>query len=551
MSWRVNKLIKRAKALRANNEWAQAESTIDQAIQIEPRSHIALILKCTIHYERGKCTQFDFLSESQRKLVHQKPSFHYLKGSIAFKGYQFKEASTSLEKAIELCVDDYDRFEYYSYLLGAYIGEEKINKYEAQLKDCLIRFDRLKPYAFSAHRVRRLLFFAAKLNLIDQIYVLLNRVLVIDYFESKLAKARREGNRSKSNLLSFNEISKVEKCLLFNKPTNGIRKKAITLYLPPNFSQQVMTGERFILKLYQNILVVLNKIGIPVITKNQYYGNISIADPSTPSLSWHTLGKSKNLRHLKEAYLPGYFYFDRCGYSGWAEITDWTDSIIEKKLERIELNSALDHRNLLYETFFTSRKSKYAQTSEKFTLEQPYLFVALQVSDDYVSNLTDWNGIRLVKWLIHSLKHSKYRIVIKRHPKCRSHLIDNFLDEVAGNDLTHITEASIHDLIVGAEAVFTINSGVGFESLIAGKPVFVASQVDYHYLTFDVRTISNEDELIQLIKHPVDIEKYSKFLFYFTKNYLIQCDDVASLSHHLQSFLKESNSNKADFSHEK
>ena len=44
--------------------------------------------------------------------------------------------------------------------------------------------------------------------------------------------------------------------------------------------------------------------------------------------------------------------------------------------------------------------------------------------------------------------------------------------------------ANVHDLISRARGVFTINSGVGFESLIHGKPVVTFGNCDYRWATF-------------------------------------------------------------------
>jgi len=42
-----------------------------------------------------------------------------------------------------------------------------------------------------------------------------------------------------------------------------------------------------------------------------------------------------------------------------------------------------------------------------------------------------------------------------------------------------MSDASVHDLISGANAVFTVNSGVGLEALLHGRPVVVTGECDY------------------------------------------------------------------------
>jgi capsule polysaccharide export protein KpsC/LpsZ len=54
----------------------------------------------------------------------------------------------------------------------------------------------------------------------------------------------------------------------------------------------------------------------------------------------------------------------------------------------------------------------------------------------------------------------------------------------ATSDYVFCLQANVHDLIAGSRGVFTINSGVGFESLIHGKPVVTFGNCDYRWVTF-------------------------------------------------------------------
>src|SRR5687768_7679752 len=45
-----------------------------------------------------------------------------------------------------------------------------------------------------------------------------------------------------------------------------------------------------------------------------------VSRPDTILVSMHTVGIAPNVARLKESYLPGYYYLDRTGFSGWAEL---------------------------------------------------------------------------------------------------------------------------------------------------------------------------------------------------------------------------------------
>ena len=51
-------------------------------------------------------------------------------------------------------------------------------------------------------------------------------------------------------------------------------------------------------------------------------------------------------------------------------------------------------------------------------------------------------------------------------------------------DYIYLIDGNIHKLVTQSTGVFVINSGVGFESLIHGKPVVTFGNCDYKWATF-------------------------------------------------------------------
>ena len=80
---------------------------------------------------------------------------------------------------------------------------------------------------------------------------------------------------------------------------------------------------------------------------------------------------------------------------------------------------------------------------------------------------------------------AKQKIVIKLHP-------GTYIPEVAevarrrasGSRFVFLRDSNIHSLIAASTGVLVINSGVGFESLIHGKPVAVLGRCDYQWIVY-------------------------------------------------------------------
>ena len=88
-------------------------------------------------------------------------------------------------------------------------------------------------------------------------------------------------------------------------------------------------------------------------------------------------------------------------------------------------------------------------------------------------------------------------MVIKRHPNCKAGEMAAFIRNLVDGNIATETTSSIHDIIPGAQAVVTLNSGVGFESLLYEKPVVCLGRADYGGVAFplrDTRTSATEME---------------------------------------------------------
>jgi capsule polysaccharide modification protein KpsS len=109
-------------------------------------------------------------------------------------------------------------------------------------------------------------------------------------------------------------------------------------------------------------------------------------------------------------------------------------------------------------------------------------------------------------------------VVIKVHPFSRQKVpehvdwIESLHDPRKG---VFVVEDHIHRLIRNSSAVVCVNSGVGLEALLLGKPVITCGETDYHHLTFKAHAPGDLRGLIENARAPdqVTLCRYAKWLF--------------------------------------
>ncbi len=228
-------------------------------------------------------------------------------------------------------------------------------------------------------------------------------------------------------------------------------------------------------------------------------------------LNYHrTYGRKRNL-NVKGAYLPGFFYVDRGGYSGWSRITDLTfepGMIDAEKARRY-------YHDKLWAPILSRRISKYAQPDQPPVLPADYIFVPLQVPGDTVLKLAHFSQEDLVATLI---RDRVAPVVIKVHPVARHDFPEHVAAIRALHDPgagVHVVDGHVHDLILGARVVVCTNSGVGVEALLLGRPVITCGTSDYHHLTQAARHPSALRAMVERATAPGDLTmmRYATWLF--------------------------------------
>lgn len=245
---------------------------------------------------------------------------------------------------------------------------------------------------------------------------------------------------------------------------------------------------------------------------------------SAPFISYHTVNGDRPGFHLKETDRRGYFSGDTGGYSGWAAFAD------------IALPVAGAHDRSAVEAFIASERaaliggnqSKYLQpetdSGERHD-GRPFVFVALQVIDDAVQRQACLHMFDMLEEVAATCRRRNIAMVVKRHPLCRSRAVAHVLAKGERRGLFTVASGSIHALIAGSCAVCVINSGVGAEALLHGKPVYCFGRAEYQAAAFKVRARGDFERLFTPNRLPAPIEQIEDFLYALRHVYSVDVRD--------------------------
>lgn len=308
------------------------------------------------------------------------------------------------------------------------------------------------------------------------------------------------------------------------------RKSAIEFILPSKFMMHDRENSNDPYKIMADFSIRLAEY---LIHKNQtvfptinYKSWMSLPSPkSNKRISWHSHGSRKNHLHLKIGTYPGFVSADSQGFSGWSnfskiDATKQANSTIEKTFS-----------SQLSQAIISSKSSKYTQPGESnmHLTDEKYLFVALQMPSDVVSKLAWINTTTILKILAEFAPYSKRKIIVKRHPKCKSIYVTALINRFKNIPNLHFSNDNIHDLIKNSDAVLTVNSGVGAEALLHRKPIIVTGACDYIAAAIRVK---NPTDLLRILSMEV-IEmpaiNLDAFIYNYCKRYMIGPNDAEAM----------------------
>jgi hypothetical protein len=190
----------------------------------------------------------------------------------------------------------------------------------------------------------------------------------------------------------------------------------------------------------------------------------------------------------KQMHMPELFTVDHLGWGA-----DHSGVQACPDLSEIDPARAEAFVRSLREKLLETGCSKLAQPArgELSSLPDDYIFVPTQTPRDYVQvHHSPIPVSRFVHLVARWAETAEQNVVFKLHPglyhtsESDRQVIDAVQHRAAKSSRVFCVNANVHDLISRASGVFTINSGVGFESLIHGKPVVTFGNCDYKWTTF-------------------------------------------------------------------
>ncbi|MCW7538933.1 CDP-glycerol glycerophosphotransferase family protein [Aquabacterium sp. A7-Y] len=277
--------------------------------------------------------------------------------------------------------------------------------------------------------------------------------------------------------------------------------------------------------------------GLTVVPRYQYNWRHCVPRLGGRSVSYHTRATYNSAwLHIQESPLAGRCSVDPQGFAGYSSLANGF-SELEAHCEGLDQEQLLRNHRDLHETYVAANVSKYEQAAPGAQVSGPYVFVALQIPTDTVADLADVDGIQLLHTVARHYAGTGIKVIAKRHPYCNSLSVQRATAALQAEGLIELTEASVHELIAGAQAVFTVNSGVGLEALIHLKPVVVTGDCDYAYgVAARARSV---DELARILHAPLvaDTGRIYRLLHYYVHRFTVCADDTDEIDRRIRAWL--------------
>lgn len=313
----------------------------------------------------------------------------------------------------------------------------------------------------------------------------------------------------------------------------------IILELPLRWFRSSLDGERH-QRFYLSIWQALSELGVTVRPIAAVYGADDAPRLSRHGqlvISFHSRGPAGSVLRLKESYLPPYYTADRMGYSGFSELARYPERFAAQ-LAAVDPKAAARFVADLKEQVVATNLSKYSQRAlGAVNLPETYVFMPLQTVDDPVAGLCVVPQLDALEWLLETTAALGWGAVVKRHPLCRSKEVETRLELLAQRHahLLH-SEASVHQLISGAEAVFGANSGVLFEALVHGAHVVSFAGSDFQTA---VTQVSRRSEIAGAILGSGRLSRMDqcRFLFWYLTRYCLHADDIEAIRNRIATAL--------------
>jgi hypothetical protein len=246
-------------------------------------------------------------------------------------------------------------------------------------------------------------------------------------------------------------------------------------------------------------------------------------EPDAFLFSHHSIGDGDGICRFKHSYRRGYFSFDPLGYGGFSRLA--RDPASLEGAEAIPVPEAVDYAGRLRGQMVAANESKFAQPARTERPPRPgYVLLALQVPGDTVLRLSRSAPLDFYRRVIDETGKLGMRCVVKRHPKCTTPVVTELLSDAASLPHVEIRTDSVNDLLPGADRVVVVNSGVGLEALVHGRPTLTFGGCEYASLT---SCIGSLDDVAAALAAPprFDDVAVARFLLHYFEHCCVRADD--------------------------
>lgn len=294
----------------------------------------------------------------------------------------------------------------------------------------------------------------------------------------------------------------------------------------------------FVPKIINELLRYNQKIvTVPTKHTNESYFKKREIKENSLIFSYHSFATSDLKKvHYKEGYFFDLINIDAMGYSGWSSLCSDEKEI--EKIKQIDIKKA--EKDFLYykAKYIDKNRSKYEQPDiDDVLFPKEFVFIPLQIFTDSVMAKSYFEPMEWFRKTVEFLTKKNINIVIKRHPRCYLKEVEAELEKLKNQKNITIYSGSIHQAISKCSAVYTINSGSGFEALFHLKPVVTFGEVDYQSATFNIKDFK------ELEANPIPVLSEEKiiyikqFLSYYMREKNININSKKSIEKFVDSFV--------------
>lgn len=206
------------------------------------------------------------------------------------------------------------------------------------------------------------------------------------------------------------------------------------------------------------------------------------AGPETVRIHAHATRRDVHADlYYKQMHLRELFTVDT---EGWG--ADHSALRTPPDFDDVDADTAAGYCRALAAGYLASGESKHPQPpiERRGDLPERFIFVPTQQPQDYVN--IHHSPISVPEFIRATAAWARERgiaTVFKIHPGSVDDPAVTVPAEACRGAFVHFSDANVHTLIDRSIGVITVNSGVGFESLIHGKPVATLGAADYTAVT--------------------------------------------------------------------